>query len=158
MVPVLFAFYIQSVLKLKNNSGAKRLKYCQQFPCNCTILSRLELGSLAPQIPPCSAARDAIFTTSIILAFSTANSVPTPELMTAQRKKLIEDENCDYLDEDRVFISVKVILFLNLVCLTAMFSSPSINASPHSSKQYECVRGGGAVCVSNGVGGYVKAC
>jgi len=29
LVPVLFAFYIQDVLKLKKNSGAKRLKESQ---------------------------------------------------------------------------------------------------------------------------------
>jgi len=106
----------------------------------------------APQIPPCSAACYAIFTTWITLDSPTANSVPTPELMTVQRN-LIKDENCDCLNEGRVFISAKVALFLNSVYLIVMFSSPSINASLCSSKQSECVRGGGAVCVSNGVGG-----
>jgi len=77
--------------------------------------------------------------------------------MTVQ-KNVIKDENCECLHEGPMFISAKLTLFLNLVYFIAMFSSPSINASPRSSKQAECVRGGGAVCVSNGVGGYVKAC
>ena len=99
---------------------------------------------------------DVTFTNEMMLNLPTANSVPTPELTTVQ-KNVIKNQNCQCSDEGPVFIFAEVTLSLNL---TAMFTSPSINAFPRSTKQAEHIREGRgcSLRIKWGVRLYVKAC
>ena len=45
LVPVLFILYIQSVLKLKNNSGAKKLTYLSSLSLRRQFLRNMYVGS-----------------------------------------------------------------------------------------------------------------